>query len=96
MELITLALEKFQWQSLEISFFVKVGRGVWVFHPLLNAFHLETICISFTLTVTSIFENRTVGISKCIFCYGVEGARPEVRMQLACGGRRGVRDPDHL
>jgi hypothetical protein len=26
-ELITLALEKFQWQSLEISFFVKVGRA---------------------------------------------------------------------
>jgi hypothetical protein len=75
------------------NFLLCQGRaGVWVFHPLSKL----SISKLFTLTNTSRFENWIVGCSRCILCYGVEGARPEVRMQLACGGWRGVRDPDHL
>ncbi len=42
------------------NFLLCQGRaGVWGLHPLLKAFYLEAICISFTLTVTGRFENRT-------------------------------------
>ncbi len=75
------------------NFLLCQGRaGVWVFHPLLKLSTLK----QFAPLLTSRFEQNRIGCSKCILCYCVEGARPEVRVQLARGGRRGVRDPDHL